>query len=147
MHLESDDTKNKEPPTVYLDDELLTLMENQPIQYLELPANVRETCPYVFHREGTPIKDFRGSWDKACKYIDMEVKIFHDLRRNAVKNMVRSGVQEVVAVKISGHKTRAVFDRYNIVSTDDLKETVHKVGAYHEMVTKTVTKEAREQQW
>lgn len=56
--------------------------------------------------------------------------------------MVRSGVQELVAKKIQGHNTRAVFDRYSIFSTDGLKDAGHKVGAYHEMVTKEVLQEA-----
>ena len=119
VRLEVGETKNAEGRTVYLDDELKEIFEQQH----EARKKQKKLIPYVFpNKEGDDkLKDFRGAWKTAYKKAGIGKRIFHDFRRTAVRNMIRSGVPERVAMMISGHKTRSVFDRYNIVSDSDLK--------------------------
>ncbi len=84
-------------------------------------------CPHVFQRQGKPIKDLRGAWDAACTAAGYPGRVLHDLRRSAVRNLVRAGVPDTVAMKITGHKTRAVFDRYDITSEADVREGIGRL--------------------
>lgn len=126
--LNSGETKNEEGRVVYMAEELYqTLAERKGLRDWHWPH-----CQHVFVRDGKPVKDIRGAWKAACRAVGLEGKLFHDLRRTAVRNMVRAGVPEMVAMRISGHKTRSIFDRYNITSESDLAEAAKAMDAYHE---------------
>ncbi len=126
--LEIGTTKNKEGRTMYLDDELLNVF----LEQREQQKNSGQIIPYVFpSSDGKDrAKDFRKAWKTSCKKAGIPGRLFHDFRRTAVRNMVRSGIPERVAMMISGHKTRSVFERYNIVSEDDLRVAARKHEEY-----------------
>jgi len=135
VRLDPGETKNNEARTVSMDDEVLEVLQRQK----ELRGKSGTVLPCVFlNAEGTDqVKRFDKSWKTACKTAEIGKRLFHDFRRSAVRNMVRAGVPERVAMTISGHKTRSVFERYNIVSEEDIKLAAQKQAAY--LQSQTVT--------
>ncbi len=154
IRLDPGTTKNKQGRLLALDGELLDVMRDQweRRKVAGIPGHAPALlCPFVFHRGGKRIGDFRKAWMTACKAVGIgtfekrdngRVEFSprpHDFRRTAVRNMVRAGVPERVGMMVSGHKTRSVFDRYNIVSEDDLREAARKTSEHIERQSKAAS--------
>jgi integrase len=156
IRLRAEKSKNREGRSVILSGDLADLIERRQADRQVETKTGALLSAYVFHRAGEPVGDFRKAWATAsvaagqgqfvCKRCNLTVagrncdqcndeatyvgRIFHDFRRTAVRNMVRAGVSEKVAMTISGHKTRSIFDRYNIVNEDDLREAIERTQNY-----------------
>ena len=137
--LKIEDSKNSEPWVLPLAGRLWEIIQQR--------AKARRLdCVYVFHDEGKKIGDFRKAWQSACvaaslgalikeeqgddkrkrqrkKYAGL---IIHDLRRCAARNLSRAGVSEVVAMKITGHKTASMYRRYRIIDEREIREALEK---------------------
>lgn len=131
INLKRINAKTKKPRKVALEGELWEIIERRKAFKETITENGVRINPLVFHRSnGQRVKDFRKAWTKAHTEGKVHKRVFHDLRRTGVRNMVRSGIPETIAMSISGHRTRSVFDRYNITSEDDLREAAKRMDAY-----------------
>ena len=86
--------------------------------------------PLVFHRDGIPIRRWRTAWRTACQAAGVPTRFLHDCRRTAARNLIRANVPERVAMLLTGHKSRAIFDRYNIIHEQELLEAGDQLVAY-----------------
>jgi integrase len=86
----------------------------------------------VFHHAGQPIVEFRKAWATACKKAGCEGRLFHDLRRSAARQIIRSGVTKDVARQLGGWKTDSMFSRYNVCAEEDLRDAMEKVTKYND---------------
>ncbi|MEW5852419.1 MAG: site-specific integrase [Myxococcota bacterium] len=122
IRLPAEATKTDEARIIYLTARAKAALEETP---------VHKDCPYVFVNPATkkPWADMKRAFDRACVGAGLSGIWFHDLRRSFVTNARRRGVQESVVMRMSGHRTRAVFDRYNIVEEADLRAAVVQLEA------------------
>jgi integrase len=140
VRLDAGTTKNGEAREFPFTAELRELLAQQR-EYVRQVERERATiCKQVFIRpDGTPIKGFRKAWLRASRDAGCPGMIRHDFRRTAVRNLVRAGIPERVAMQMTGHKTRSVFERYNIVSDGDLSEAARKLDLAANKLTGTIT--------
>ncbi|HUJ27031.1 MAG TPA: site-specific integrase, partial [Myxococcales bacterium] len=124
IKLAAEDTKTEEPRTVFLTSRVQKALAS-------LPRYLKSDFVFTNPETGKAWNDIRKLFRRAVKAADLAGVWFHDLRRSFVTNARRRGVPESVVMKMSGHRTRAVFDRYNIVEDDDLREAVKRIEAGH----------------
>jgi len=147
--------KNKRPHKIPLEGELREIIERAWQSREYETASGPGISKWVFHFNGKRVRDFRKSWAKACeaaglmkplldrqgnpvtKMVDgrkeivtVPARLFHDLRRSGVRNMIRAGIGQAVAMAISGHRTITIFQRYNITSDDDIREALKQTQQY-----------------
>ena len=132
IRLDPGTTKNDEGRIVYLIPELKVQLEAQLRRVDELGWKLGCIVPFLFPHftgrfEGQRLRDFRKAWKTASRRAGCPGFLRHDFRRTAVRNMANAGVVERVAMTVTGHKTRSVFDRYHIVSPSDLQDVVRKL--------------------
>lgn len=149
-------SKNKEKRELPLVDQTLqAVIARRWNARLVMTTDGPKVCDSLFHRDGRPVRAVRRKWVKACikvgrarplldaagrvvlhrtgrskgRPVMVPTLLFHDLRRSAVRNLVNAGTPERVAMRITGHKTRAVFDRYMIVDDRDVRAALARTEA------------------
>jgi hypothetical protein len=106
------------------------VLRGELLDLLRRRADLRRLeCVLVFHRDGKPLGDFRKTWRTACAAAGVRA-VFHDMCRSAIRNMIRAGVPERVAMAAAGRRTRSILDRYNIVSEADLAAAAESIDTY-----------------
>ena len=86
--------------------------------------------PLVFHRDGIAVRPWRTAWRTACQAAGVPTRFLHDCRRTAARNLIRANVPERVAMLLTGHKSRAIFDRYNIINEQELLDAGDQLVEY-----------------
>ena len=154
IYLRAANSKTRKPETMPLEGEIAAIIERRrQAATWEEKDGTRRFAEYVFHLKGGAVGDFRKAWATACvavgvgKMVCPECgsgsaerrcerckvptryvgKIFHDFRRTASRNMIEAGVPQVVAMKITGHRTDSMFRRYAIVNEEQKREALAKV--------------------
>ena len=86
--------------------------------------------PLVFHRDDIPVRRWRTAWRTGCQAAGVPTRFLHDCRRTAARNLIRANVPERVAMLLTGHKSRAIFDRYNIINEQELLDAGDQLVEY-----------------
>ena len=110
---------------------LRALLQHQRERTSALEQSTGTVIPWVFHRNGRPIKSLYASWRKACRATALSGRILHDFRRTAVRNLERAGVPRADAMAMVGHLTESIYRRYAIRDEANLRESAIKLDRLH----------------
>jgi len=129
IELEAEDTKTKEPRRIYFNEAILEILTKlNKVRHL--------SHNNVFTYKGAPIKSIKTCLTNACKKAEIENFRFHDLRHTFNTMMRKAGVPKSVIMNLTGHKTSAMFDRYNTIDEEDAREAIRKLNEYLERQAK-----------
>ena len=121
-------SKNGEPRTLPLGGEVTEIIRRREEARLVDRKSGPSVADYVFHKAGRPLGDFKRAWHSALVKAGLPGVLFHDLRRTTVRNMEQKGIPRSTAMKITGHKTEAVYRRYAIVSSEDMRKALERLS-------------------
>lgn len=141
IRLAAADTKDREPRKIPISDDLYTILDG-------VPRAIHDS--HVILYDGKPVRDIRAALVTACKKMGIPygrfVKggfIFHDFRHTFNTNMRKAGVAQSVIMKITGHSTNEMFERYNTVDEDDIRQAVDQMEGYLKSVDQNVDQAAQ----
>jgi integrase len=127
-------TKNGEPRSLPLAGDLKEIIDRRRKAREYVTLSGVGISAHVFHRNGRPINRtiFGKRWRRACVRAGLGQRVkdekgvvryvgrhFHDFRRTAARNMIRAGVPQSIAMRVTGHDTEAMFRRYDIADDRD----------------------------
>lgn len=129
VRLDAHTTKNDEGRVLPFTADIETFLTEQLAIYRRLAAN-DTICPFVFHRNGERIVNFRAAWKNACRAAGCPGALVHDMRRSAVRTFERAGVPRSVAMSIVAHKTESIYRRFAIVDEAMQREAAARLDAF-----------------
>jgi integrase len=133
IRLKDMDTKTDEARSIPIGRELREVFERLPVA---LDAEGKR-IPYMFTHNGRPVKSIKRVFARVRQQTGITNTVFHDYRHTATTNMRRAGVDALTAMKITGHKTMAVFKRYNTIDEQDLKAAQRRMDTYMDTIGET----------
>lgn len=138
IYLRGVHSKNKKPYYVPIIGELVQVVERRKeARSVETPKGII-LSNLVFHREGEAVSEFRKAWRTATLKAGCQTLLFHDLRRSAARQLIRSGTSKDVAKMVGGWKTDSMFSRYNVTGEEDLREAMEKVTEYNKLESQKI---------
>ena len=133
-------TKNSVARSIPLTGELAEIIERRRERRTVEVDGRTVISELIFHKGGKRLPQCRKEWDRACVAAGCPGRLFHDLRRFAVRNLIHAGVEQAIAMKVSGHKTVSMFQRYNIILTDDMRRAMEQTEQYRQSAAKSQAK-------
>jgi integrase len=138
LQIPAEITKNDEARVIPLGPQLAEIIERRQAARPVEAGGVTHMAEFIFHRDGLPVRGIRKSWATACRKANCPGKLFHDLRRSCARRLIQAGVSQQTAKKLTGHRSNSMFERYAIVTDDDVLAAQQKAAEYREPIQQKV---------